>query len=83
MANALSRVYDLLVADPRSSSNPNRHHQLHGKLATRRYDGRTLECWQHEISGSGRAWFLIDDKNPNRKTVWIIHVGEGHPAATD
>lgn len=80
MGNALARLYDLLVKEPRSGSNPDRHHQLHGDLATRVHDGRTLDCWQHEISGSGRVWFLIDDENG---TVWIVWVGEGHPAATD
>jgi hypothetical protein len=80
LANALARLYDVLVKDPRWRGNPDRHHQLKGELATGTYDGRKMERWQHEISGSGRVWFLVDDAH---KTVWIVHVSAGHPSATD
>lgn len=80
LATALAHLYDILVADPRWAGNPDRHHRLRGELATKVHDGRELERWQHEISGAGRVWFLIDDE---RRTVWLVHVGEGHPSATD
>jgi hypothetical protein len=80
MANALARLYDILTKNPRQLSSPGRHHQLKGDLATADYGGRTLERWQHEISGGGRVWFLIDDEE---QTVWLVAVGEGHPTATD
>jgi hypothetical protein len=80
MRNALARLYDLLVKDPRSQNDPDRHHQLKGGLATRMREGRELEQWQHEITGSGRVWFLIDDEE---RTVCLTHVGAGHPSKTD
>lgn len=80
LANALARLYDILTHDPRWGEKPERHHQLRGDLATGTYDGRSMERWQHEITSGGRVWFLIDD---DERTVWLIHVGAGHPAATD
>jgi hypothetical protein len=80
IANALAKLYDIVVKDPRWSGNPDRHHQLRGTLATGTHAGRTMERWQHEVTGGGRVWFLIDD---DERTVWLVHVGEGHPAATD
>lgn len=76
---ALARLYDLLVKDPRSHDDPDRHHQLKGELGTRLHAGRELEQWQHEITGSGRVWFLIDDQE---RTVWLTYVGAGHPSKT-
>jgi hypothetical protein len=28
----------------------------------------------------GRIWYLLDVE---RRTVWIVHAGTGHPKATD
>jgi hypothetical protein len=80
LANALARLYDILVKDPRWPGNPDRHHQLRGDLATGMHAGRRLERWQHEITGAGRVWFLIDD---DVRTVWLVHVGAGHPTPSD
>lgn len=80
IANALARLYDILVKDPRWKGDPGRHHQLLGDLATGTYQGREMEKWQHEITGSGRVWFLIDDE---KRTVWVTLVSAGHPAKTD
>lgn len=77
---ALVRFWDLIVSDPRSQSNPSRHHQLKGSLGTRTLKGRKVEQWQHEISGAGRIWFLIDDRT---RTVWVMEVSPGHPSRTD
>jgi len=42
--------------------------------------GKTLARWQHEVTGAGRVWALIDDET---KTVWIEAVFPGHPSQTD
>lgn len=78
-ATALAHLYDRLVKDPRWRGDPERHHRLKGELGTGAHQGRVLERWQHEISGSGRVWFLIDDE---QRTVWLIEVGAGHPRQT-
>ncbi len=80
LSSALADFYDLVISDPRAVTNPSRHHQLKYDLATGNHQGRTLERWQYEITGAGRAWFLIDDA---ASTVWLEHIGEGHPARTD
>jgi hypothetical protein len=77
---ALIRFWETVVNDPRSIENPSRHHQLKGSLSTRTQNGVVLEQWQHEISGAGRIWFLIDEDN---LTVWVVHVGAGHPSKTE
>lgn len=77
---ALVRFWDVVVKEPRSTYNRSRHHQLKGSLATRTLKGVEMEQWQHEISGAGRIWFLIDDKN---RTVWVMEVNPGHPSKTD
>jgi hypothetical protein len=78
--SALARFWNIVVADPRAGPNPARHHRLKGELATVTRGGRRLEQWQHEISGGGRIWFLIDDAS---KTVWVNIVSPGHPSKTD
>jgi hypothetical protein len=79
LASALARFYDVVVKEPRWTGSPDRHHRLLGERATGVYKGREMERWQHEISGSGRVWFLIDDVE---RTVWLVYVGAGHPSAT-
>jgi len=67
----------------RSNPRPNptdRHHRLRGDLGKRTVEGETLEQWQIEVTGGGRIWYAVDD---NRRTVWIVHAGPGHPKATD
>jgi hypothetical protein len=57
-----------------------RHHRLKDPLATRTVNGRPLDRWQIEVTGSGRIWYLVD---PSRTTVWVDHAGSAHPKATD
>lgn len=51
-----------------------------GVLATGVLDGRRYDRWQIEVTGGARIWYLIDDE---RRTVWLVHAGAGHPKATD
>jgi len=32
------------------------------------------------VTGSARVWYLIDD---DRRTIWLVHAGPGHPKATE
>ncbi|HUE57965.1 MAG TPA: hypothetical protein VMO88_00140 [Acidimicrobiales bacterium] len=75
---AARRAYDHLCNDPRSVSE--RNHRLKGSYASMSYKGRDLERWQHEVTGSGRIWFLIDDE---KRTVWLQEVHIGHPKQTE
>lgn len=75
---AAARAYDLLQHDPRQRTE--RNHPLRGELGTGTVAGRELERWQHEVTGAGRLWFLIDDDN---RTVWVELVTLGHPKATE
>lgn len=75
---AMRSCFDHFTTDPRGHSA--RHHQLKGQLATGEYKSRVLERWQHEITGGGRVWALIDDET---KTVRIEAVHLGHPKQTE
>jgi mRNA-degrading endonuclease RelE of RelBE toxin-antitoxin system len=77
-ASAARRAYDYLTQNPRQRTE--RNFRLKGELGTCDYRGRTLERWQHEVTGGGRIFFLIDDE---RRTVWLQQVYIGHPKATE
>ena len=51
-----------------------------GELSSGRHDGKELEQWQYEVTGAGRAWFLIDDA---KRRVLLTAVTLGHPSKTD
>ncbi|MGC8634988.1 MAG: hypothetical protein ACP5VP_10045 [Candidatus Limnocylindrales bacterium] len=42
--------------------------------------GKTLEQWQHELTGGARILYAID---PGSRTVWIIEASSGHPKHTE
>jgi hypothetical protein len=44
------------------------------------HGGNQLACWQIEVTGGGRIWYLLD---PSRRIVWITEAGTGHPKTTD
>lgn len=60
--------------------NPRRTHQLKGELAQRRIGDRTLDQWQHELSGPGRIWYCPDKKE---RVIWVTRVSLNHPKETD
>lgn len=74
------RAWVLMRADPVPNPPTPRHHQLKGELAMGAHRGRQLPCWQIEVTGGGRIWYLLDDHD---RTVWITYAGTGHPRATD
>ncbi len=76
----LRRAFDAIRADPRSRSNPERHHRLKGIPGTAAWKGDSLERWQYEVTGGGRIWYVIDDA---RRTVWITYAGSGHPKTAE
>jgi hypothetical protein len=75
---AAARAWEWLRRRPRERTD--RNHPLRGSLAAARHGGRTYERWQHEVTGSGRIWFLIDDR---RRTIFIEKVTTGHPKETE
>jgi hypothetical protein len=76
----LSRAWEALRTNPRPQPATTRQHQLKGKLGTGTFDGREMPCWQYEVTGGGRIWYLVDDE---RHTVWIQTASTGHPKATE
>lgn len=66
--------------EPGPTPQTPRHHQLKGSLALGAHRGRSLPCWQIEVTGGGRIWYLIDVKD---RTVWVTYAGTGHPRATN
>ncbi len=76
-AEAAARCHDFLRADPRKRTD--RNHPLKGSLALAAMGGKDLEQWQHEVTGAGRVWFLIDD---DTRTLWFAEVSLGHPKRT-
>jgi hypothetical protein len=65
---------------PTPPMDSRRHHRLRRELGTETWQGRELDHWQLEVTGSGRVWYLVDHEN---KTVWVDYAGPGHPRATD
>lgn len=57
-----------------------RNHPLKGNLAQAEFGGETFPQWQHEVTGAGRIWFLVDER---RRTIWFTAVHIGHPKATE
>ncbi|MBB5807176.1 hypothetical protein F4560_006944 [Saccharothrix ecbatanensis] len=57
-----------------------RHHPLKGKLSHEVRGGRLLPKWQIEVTGGGRVWYFVDAE---RRTVWLVWAGTGHPKATE
>ncbi|MBP2339800.1 hypothetical protein JOF41_005978 [Saccharothrix coeruleofusca] len=55
------------------------HHQLKGSLAYGTHNGQVLPCWQIEVTGGDRIWYLLD---ADRRTVWVQYAGP-HPKATE
>lgn len=75
----LRRAWEALRTNPCPLAT-SRQHPLKGTLSTGTFDGRQLPCWQYEVTGAGRIWYLIDDE---RHTVWIQAASTGHPKATE
>ena len=71
-------AWEKITADPRTRTD--RQHPLKGSLGTRTVNGDDMEQWQYEVTGGGRLWYVIDDKN---KTVWLTEAMPGHPKATE
>jgi hypothetical protein len=69
----------MMRANPRPQSDGT-HYRLRDDLATRGWQGRTLEQWQVKVSNGGRIWYLPDDAT---HTVWIVHASAGHPKKTE
>jgi hypothetical protein len=76
----LRRAFEAIRRSPRPTGSPDRHHRLKGALATGTWKGQVRERWQHEVTGGGRIWYLVDD---DRRTAWITYAGVGHPRETD
>lgn len=70
----------VLTERPTRPENPQRQHRLRGSLATREHQGRELEQWQYEVTSGGRIWYCPD---PERRIVWVVLAGPGHPKRTD
>jgi hypothetical protein len=79
-AGNLRRAYEAIRDSPRPVPSTERHHRLHGRLATVARRGVDQEQWQYEVTGGGRIWYVIDD---DRRTCWITYAGPRHPKATD
>jgi hypothetical protein len=75
---AAARVHNFLAENPRRRTD--RNHPLRGELGVGVVRGVTVERWQHEVTGAGRVWFLIDDE---RHTIWLDVVALGHPKTTE
>jgi hypothetical protein len=71
-------AYDQIIKDPRHRSD--RQHPLRGDLGKKTIAGVEYELWQYEVTGPGRAWYVIDDAS---HTIIMTHAGVKHPKATD
>ncbi|MGH7918699.1 MAG: hypothetical protein ACREQM_02010 [Candidatus Dormibacteraceae bacterium] len=77
-AAAADRAWAAMTSDPRRVDE--RQHRLRGSLGSVTVHGVSLEQWQHEVTGSGRVWYAIDDV---RRTLWLTQAIPGHPKSTD
>jgi hypothetical protein len=76
----LRRAYEAIVHEPAPTAWSRRHHRLEHALATREHKGRRLPQWLYEVTGAGRLWYLVDGE---RRELWLVHAGTGHPRQTD
>jgi mRNA-degrading endonuclease RelE of RelBE toxin-antitoxin system len=72
-------AFELMRSNPRPPED-GRHTRLRGGLATNEFDGRTLEQWEIEVTGSGRILYLVDD---DKHTVWVVYASMRHPKKTE
>jgi hypothetical protein len=73
-------AWQTLRTRPAPAARTTRHHRLKGSLATGTYRGAALPQWQYEVTAGGRVWYLVDDE---RRRVYLMYAGTGHPKATD
>lgn len=78
-ANTLA-AWQQMRTEPAPRISTSRHHRLKGSLVFGDHRGRRHPCWQLEVTGSGRIWYLLDEES---RTVWITFAGTGHPRQTD
>lgn len=79
-ADNLRAAWEELETSPGPVPRTERHHQLKGTEAFGEFDGRRLPKWQYEVTGGGRIWYLLDEE---RRTLWLMYAGTGHPKQTD
>jgi len=70
----------VLTERPTRPENPSRQHRLRGQLGSHQIGGRELEQWQYEVTAGGRIWYCPDWE---RRIVWVVSAGTGHPKATE
>ncbi|MEQ3549979.1 hypothetical protein WIS52_05810 [Pseudonocardia nematodicida] len=70
----------VLTERPTAPHNSARQQRLRGRLASRTISGRELEQWQYEVTAGGRIWYCPD---PDRRIVWVVAAGTGHPKITE
>jgi hypothetical protein len=78
----LRKAWDTMRNDPGPGPGKptSRHHQLRGPLATVVHRGHTMPRWQIEVTSGGRIWYVVDEQ---KRTVWVVYAGPGHPKATE
>lgn len=74
------RCYESLRLRPASHHDPDRQHQLRGRLATGVLGGRELPQWEYEVTSGGRVRYLVDQ---DRRTVHFVYASPRHPRDTD
>lgn len=72
------RAWNQITSDPRRRGP--RQARLKKELGAKHMEGKTLQQWQHEVTGGGRIWYCPDD---DTKTIWVTAVHIGHPKATE
>jgi len=81
-AQAPGNTYEawlVLRSDPLPTVRTPRHHPMKGSLSTGTFRGRSLPCWQVEVTSGGRIWYLVDAE---ARKVIVVHASTGHPRAT-
>jgi hypothetical protein len=74
------RCYEALRKDPVSLRDPDRQHQLRGRLATRVLGRDELPPWEYEVTAGGRVRYLVDEP---KRTVHLVYASTRHPKDTD
>src|SRR5262249_22609477 len=74
------RCYEALRANPASLRDPDRQHQVYGRLATAVLGGVAYPQWEYEVTAGGRVRYLIDEQ---RRTVHVVYASARHPRDTD
>ena len=79
-ASNTRRCFEAMRSNPLSTANPDRCHELYGRLGRGTVGGAECPQWEYEVTAGGRVRYLVDEA---RHTVHLVYASPRHPKDTD